>query len=511
MEKSKIVYKNSAKNEFAVNLLIIVIAGLLTFMAAKFFNDKFAIVIYAISIAVSYCRIAIEAVERVLAKKFSADIITTVAILVIFASQKFLVAAIISLIYALSKSLFDLINSFLSDKLVKDEKLMASYTVVNGNEEKETLLEDISSGDSIKVARGDYLAFSYEFTNGSGLTKSYKPGKFNACDSGIVTVLEIDNYDIDFEFTYDNLDKSKLDKKADFIVLIYTIAAVFLALAMFVMKIIGGGVVEALYTLGVYLLFACPLSVNSGNIVSGLLLYRSLRLNGVNVENKQDIEDLGNAKDIFLSEEVVFDDDKINSNTVKALKTAEVVKLNAYLIGKDEEKCKKAVKVASFKDYKIANDEEECKSILEEQTKKNTAVFVSENSVEKIKNTVDFSCSCKTERNIDKKDLFSLVKEIKNCRFYKLFIYLRTAVGIVINFLVAGVFASGKLDSILSNKLLESDAVGEDTVGIMNKLLSVLIYNDKLAPWLIAVCHLLLINVLILFVQLLLNDNKKLR
>ena len=39
MEKSKIVYKNSAKNEFAVNLLIIVIAGLLTFMAAKFFND----------------------------------------------------------------------------------------------------------------------------------------------------------------------------------------------------------------------------------------------------------------------------------------------------------------------------------------------------------------------------------------------------------------------------------------------------------------------------------------
>ena len=88
---------------------------------------------------------------------------------------------------------------------------------------------------------------------------------------------------------------------------------------------------------------------------------------------------------------------------------------------------------------------------------------------------------------------------------------MRTAVGIVINFLVAGVFASGKLDSILSNKLLESDAVGEDTVGIMNKLLSVLIYNDKLAPWLIAVCHLLLINVLILFVQLLLNDNKKLR
>ena len=47
MEKSKIVYKNSAKNEFAVNLLIIVIAGLLTFMAAKFFNDKFAIVAYS--------------------------------------------------------------------------------------------------------------------------------------------------------------------------------------------------------------------------------------------------------------------------------------------------------------------------------------------------------------------------------------------------------------------------------------------------------------------------------
>lgn len=518
MEKSKIVYKNSAKNEFAVNLLIIVIAGLLTFMAAKFcntgaghLNEKVAIVIYAIAIAVSYCRIAINAVERILAKKFNADIISTVAILIIFASQKFLVAAIVSLIYALSKNFYELINAHFSDKIIENSDLAPTYIVVNDENEKELSVRELENGDKVRVNKGDYLAFSYSFTNGSGLTKNYKAGKFNACESGIVTVLDVEIFEIDFESTADNFDKSKAEKKADFAVLVYTIAAVFLAVAMCVLKAMNGGFMDALYTFGVYLLFACPVSIDSGNFIAGFFMIKSLKSYGVNVNTNQNIEDLGSVKSICYEEDVALSGDKVDADVVKAVKTAKVVKLNSVYIGKDEDKAEKAVKVGGFNSYKTVTDDEELKDTLSKVAGKNKAVYVSCEKTDDIKNVINFTTSGDNETTVKHKNLFELVKEIKNCRFYKLFLYIRVAIGVVINFLAVGIFASGKLDSLLSNKLLETDAVGEDTIGVMNKILSVFVYDNKLAPWLIAIMHLVLINVLLLFVQLLLNDNKKLR
>ena len=82
-------FKNSARNDFAINMLLVFISAMLIFISFKVVSNKATIVIYALSIAVSYCKIAVEAIEKLIAGKVHSSLISTVAVLVIFASQKF--------------------------------------------------------------------------------------------------------------------------------------------------------------------------------------------------------------------------------------------------------------------------------------------------------------------------------------------------------------------------------------------------------------------------------------
>ena len=50
-------YKDSTKNNFAVNLLLVMISAVLAFMGAKIFGAKVGVVVYAVAIAVCFYKI----------------------------------------------------------------------------------------------------------------------------------------------------------------------------------------------------------------------------------------------------------------------------------------------------------------------------------------------------------------------------------------------------------------------------------------------------------------------
>ena len=93
MKNSKYYYKNSSKNDFFTNLVIVIISAIFVFLGANVFSgnsvagsSKFSIVVYAVAVAVAYCRIAVETIEKLLLKRFDVNIISVLAVLLIFAS-----------------------------------------------------------------------------------------------------------------------------------------------------------------------------------------------------------------------------------------------------------------------------------------------------------------------------------------------------------------------------------------------------------------------------------------
>lgn len=510
MKKNNYVYKNSSKNDFAVDLLIVVISALLTFMAAKFFENRVAIVFYAISIAVCYCRIAIDAIEKVLAKKFDADIISTAAILLVFASQKFLVASIISIIYSLSKCLMNFINSCFSEKLLENEKFGPLYTVIDGENEKKVLSDDLIEGDRVAVKKGDYLAFSYIYEAENSNTKKVKAGVFNLCDEAIVTVIEPQPYEVDFEASAEKIGFSSTEKKIKLAVLIYTIAAIVTAVAMFALKTYSDSFSAGLYALGIYLLFACPASLDSGIIVSGFFAARNLKENGINIEKIDDLEKISKVKKIYFTDGVTVSNDEISADVIKALKVAEVLKVDTALIGKENDKVAKIAKVCGLKNYEVI-DFENAEEFFAKESAKNVVALVCESPLEETKNLLCMSVDANNEKTVCKSKLSEFVKATKHTKIFKWFITARAAIGALINFVAIAVFASGKLDLFLSNRVLKSESIEEQGNGIINGILKVMLYEDTLAPWLIAVMHLVMINVFLLVALAFLNNNKKVR
>lgn len=510
----KFKYKNSAKNDFAVNLLLILISAVLAFMGAKFFGSRSSIVVYALSIAVSYCKIAVEAIERLIGGKLDVSLISTVAILIIFASQNFLAAAAVAVVYSLCKVVFDFICSLFSDRLIEEDENKLKYEVYLDNSETKTVYaEDLEENDIVKVKKGEYLGFDYIFKNEKGEEKTFKSGKFNSADEAYVKVVQQWPYEIDFSDCYCN-EKSKAEKITAIVTNIYTLAAVVIALAMFAMKIIDGeSFFDSLYTFGVFLLFANPLSIDSGVLHAGLFSLKDLKEKGINLKSAYEVEKLSRVKKVFFTNDTALEDENtVNISAVKAVKIADVLNVDVELLSdKDEKNTEILATSVGFNQYQALVDDEKTRSIIAEQVIKGDVAYVSEKKQEDTKMVISLSTDCKEKNSVCKKSLGNLMIAVKTTKFYKLFAYLRVAIGVVVNFAVLAFYAIGIGDRIFSNMLIEEVTASAEETSLTAKLLECLVYNNTVAPWLIGLVHIVVINVFLFITLGFLNNNKKLR
>lgn len=522
MKKQGYIYKNSSKNDFVVNLLIIVIAALLIFMGIKFFKQKGSIVVFALSIAFSYCRIAVEAIEKLLAKKFDADIISTVAVLVMFASQEFKASAIVAIIYSFSRCLFSFICADASDKLLKDDENRLSYTVMNNETGTKVFAEELEPGSRVLVSNGDYLSFSYSYDNGTGL-KNYKSGLFEAADTAVVTVEQVMPYEIDFEASAKE-NNSKTEKTVHIAVMVYTIAMILFSLFMFIKTFINSkDLFDSLFVLGTYLLFANPATINSGIVNSGIFILKSFKSKGIELENTADIEQISRVKKVVFDKEGVITDssDNFNSGAAKAMKIASVLKVKTAIISsEDEQSVKKAAEICNVSEFKSGLTNEAKTEFLAENSKSETVLYVTASDAESSKNVITFSTSSNERKCVDKTKLNELVKSIKQAKMFRIFAYIRLALGAICNLTAVYVFVTGMLDKYFNNRLVEleglvtKDANGQDKIPLMKRIIECLLYNDTLAPWVIACMHIVIINLFLVIAAAFLNNsnnNKKLR
>lgn len=504
----KFKFKNSTKNDFAVNLLLVLISALLIFIGAKIVSNKAAIVIFALSIAVSYCKIAVEAIEKIIGGKIHPSLISTLAVLIIFASQQFLPAAVVAAVYSLSKAVFNLICSLFSDKLLENEDAKPYYNVILDGEEKTIPADELAEGDVVQASKYEYLAFDYIFENEKGEKKSFKAGKFSACDKAKVTVVAQHPYEIDFENS-EFETPSKQEKLTALITNVYTALAAVLAVVMFVISLTkGGAFTDSLYILGVYLLFANPLSINSGVLQAGLFFLKYLKSNGVILKNTAEIDKISGIKKVYFTDDSVYEgQNRASEAVVKAVKIAGVLEIETELLsGKDEQETKTASNVVGFKKYTSNCSKEQAKEIITKPVEKGVAAYVSSEEAEKTDKLVFVN-----QKLAFKDALPHFIKAVKSAKIYKWFTALRAALGALINALVIMIYASGIGDKLFS-KL--STAVAEeavDTSSLKEKLVKCFFYNDALAPWLIGFVHLFLVNLLLLVTIGFLNNNKKLR
>ena len=502
-------FKNSARNDFAINMLLVFISAMLIFISFKVVSNKATIVIYALSIAVSYCKIAVEAIEKLIAGKVHSSLISTVAVLVIFASQKFLVAAATAVIYSVSKAVFDFICSVFSEKLLEDEDIKPYYNVVFGEELKSVSVDELAEGDVVKVCKGDYLAFDYICADSKGVNKAFKSGKFSVCDEALVSFVSPCPYEIDFEECTVN-EPSKSERITAIVSKTYTVIALAVAVLMFVLKIAQGVTfIDSLFVLGAFLLFANPLSINSGVLQAGLFIRKNLKSQGIALESISDVDKLSRVKKIFFTKDVVVENEnRVNEGVVKAVKIADVLKIETELLGGGDDGETEAIAVAAgFNQFESGCDEDKIKEILAEQVVKGTVAYVSSEAIESTKNVLPLS-----KENISKKALPKLVKAIKSAKIYKWFVNIRAVFGALVNFAVMAIYAGGIGDKLLNVLFGESEVQGgAGTFSLKAKIAKCFIYDNTMAPWLIVVVHLCLINVLLLFTIGFLNNNKKLR
>lgn len=502
-------FKNSAKSDFAINMLLVLISAMLIFIGLKVASNKATIVIYALSIAVSYCKIAVEAIEKLIGGKIHSSLISTAAVLVIFASQEFMAAAAVAVVYSLSKAIFDFICSHFSDKLLENEEIKPYYNVVLGEELKSVSIDELVEGDIVKVKKGDYLAFDYLCEDAKGVKKSCKAGKFSAFDEADVVFVSRYPYEIDFEESTAN-ELSKSERITALFEKAYTVIALVIAVLMFVLKITKGETfTDSLFIFGVFLLFVNPLSISSGVLQAGLFTRKNLKNQGINLESISDVEKLSRVKKILFTKDIVVENENcVNEDVVKAVKIADVLKVETELLGSGDDRETEAIAVAAgFNQFESGCDEEKTKEIIAEQVIKGTVAYVSTKATENTKNVLSLS-----EENVTKKALPKLVQGIKSAKIYKWFVNARAVLGVLINAVVIEVYASGIGDKILTKFFGESGIQGSvETFSIKDKIAKCFIYNNAMAPWLIGIVHLCLINVLLFVTIGFLNNNKKLR
>lgn len=500
-------YKNSNKNNLLVNMLIIMISAVLTFMGAKMFGAKVGVVVFAIAIAVCFYKIAIEAIEKLISGKIHYTLVCLVSVLCIFASQKFLMSAIVAMIISLSMTIYDFINSVISTKLLENDANKLKYEVLVSEENTELVFaDDLQEGDLVKVQKGDYLAFDYFYTDKKGVERKAKAGKFNfeTDEETVVKVQEVVDYDIDFEESVQDTNSKvlKIVKIASevYVYLLIAVAIVLCGLDFVQSK----AILQSIYVLGVYLIFANPLVVNSGVLASGLISLKDLKQKGLCLESVSNLEKLSNVKKIYVTNELVAEETKVNPEVIKAVKIAEVLKIDTELLSDvDEEKTEVIAKTVGFKTYQSNVSAEDVSALADAPLKMGGSACVTSLQVECEKAMV-ISTDCEAKNHICKNKIFELAKAIKYSSFFKWFSYARVAVGAVVNAGVLALFASGKGANFIANKLVETDV---ET--LKGKILTALYQYEMLTPWVICAVQLILINVLLFLTLAFLTDNGK--
>ncbi len=308
MKKSTHKYKNSFKIDFMFNLVLILVAVVLTFIASKFFSSgigvftaKNGIIVYALSIVFSFSKVAIDTIEKLFCGKFSSQIISIVSILLMFASKRYLAAAVIAIIFSFCECVYNLLLSDISTEIIKQEGEL-EYLVVTDTGYVKTSLSDLKHEDMVVASEGDYLSFSYETKDAQDKTKTRKPGYFNEAKTTPVKVLQTYEYDIDFD---ENC--TKLGKTISFIS--YVICGLICVVAcIFAINAYSDGksMQDALYTLSKYILFAVPFAYTSGITQYAYLLKKRLAKNGIVFDSVADTEKLASVKKIFFSQKGVI-------------------------------------------------------------------------------------------------------------------------------------------------------------------------------------------------------------
>lgn len=494
MKKTGYSFKNSSKNDFLTNLIIVVISALIVFVSAKVLNkgnlsSEKAIIAYALAIAIAYCKIAVEAVEKLMLKKFDVNLITTAAILVIFASQNFEMAAIVAVVYSFCKCIADLVCSDFSDKIIYENSEQLYYTKIGSAENETVTVSKLNVGDRVKVSKGDYLAFDYKTDDG----KNYKSGYFLLCDEAEVTVCAICDYEIDFSVMNNGL--SKTEKRLNTVVYIYIIATVLIAFFMFVKAIIDKKTLfESLYFLGIYLLFANPLSLNSGIATAIAFKLQSLKDKGIFLKNARSIEKICESKRLIIDESIAKDGDTLNNDAVKAVRIAEILKLKTAVNTNENSSVNKLI---GF---------DECLE-NEEDFSAEKSVYLCEKQITENDNLICLTVDKESDNYIEKSALTEVVKECRSARWLKFFEIFRVFSAIFVNLIMIICFALNSVSSAISNLAIEWSAVDIESVKV--KIAEALVSNNTLSPWLIAAVHLVIIVAFLFISMVFINKKEK--
>lgn len=500
MKNIKFAFKNSSKNDFIMNLIIVICSLLLVFVGAKFFtsgeqasSSKYSIIVFAIAIAVAYCKIAVEAIEKLIAKRFDYNLLSIFSVLVIFASQHFKEAAIVAVIYSFCKCIYDLICADFSEKVISncDEKLF--YTVISDGKEVKKAYSDLQEGDKVLAHNGEFLAFSYVF---DGNKKVFKSGNFHYNNEVEVTVVQLADYEIDFSVVNKNT-MSKTEKILQIITYAYMLSILSFALYLFVKSIVkGDGAYAGLYKFGLFSLFLNPFTINSGLIFANLFSILSLKKEGVCIKDNADLEKLSNTKTVVFEPSTVCEaDETLNNEVVKAVKIAKLLKIDTAYLG-DE----------NSNEFSLAGFQK----CLDKVPDENGITYVCEKNSE-FNNALVVSTDSKEENCVEKASLTKLVKAFVKTKWVKVFQIVRVALGVVINFAVMATFLSSSIVNKISNYVIENG--NTETKSIIVKILEQTNDGSTLSPWIIAVVQLAVI-IIFMFVSLSFynkNCNKKLR
>ena len=270
--------------------------------------------------------------------------------------------------------------------------------------------------DVVKVARGEHLAFDYIYKDENEVSKNCKSGTFNLADEAQVTVIAPYPYEIDVaEFKGDACSESETIVK--WVERIFCGIAAFAALVLFVLKIKNGAeITDALYTLGVYLLFVNPLVFSSGVLHAGLFSLKNLKQKGVSIQNTSELETLSNVNKIYFTNEVMLDSEtKVNEDALKAVKIANVLGVQTELLSdKNAEQTKAIVETVGLSAGIDNCDCEKSECIIAEQVVSDTVVYVCEKDYENTKKVIAVNT-----KKTDKKSLINAINKILNDKTYK--------------------------------------------------------------------------------------------
>ena len=191
--------------------------------------------------------------------------------------------------------------------------------------------------------------------------------------------------------------------------------------------------------------------------------------------------------------------DNLNENAVKAAKIAKVYKLSTALLSAD---CKENVrKIDSICDFDECYDSMDSNEVAQTlyMYPKHTAAYISQDVAES-KDVFTVS-TAESARTVKPESLVAFVKAISHAKLFSIFAYVRIAISFLVNVVFAFVVYKNMFVDKLIYKFTTSTTAMEahsSDFSIKEIIHKAVIYNDELAPWLIALVQIVLVIVFVL-------------